>query len=330
MAYQLKEENAVIESNVKLSGTVTIPNGTESVYPAVLLLPGSGGSDRDGNHDRLQMRIYKDLADFLTGLGFVTLRYDKRGTHKSEGDAYTRGLHDLVLDATACLRFLKHHPNVDPNRTIIIGHSEGAQISPAVFLQEKAAGMVLLCGGAMGMQKITNWQRQQALDAIDQLGGFKGWLFRTMKATEKAKKTNEKFDQRILNGNETVIRVMGKKFPAKWLREFYQYDIVNDLREVTCPVLVIGGEKDIQVPLEASENVISIVPGETELHIIKNMTHILKCWDGDMDAANTIKIYKQLTNVSLADDLKSCLRTWTNKYFFADSVKDEHTIDLNT
>jgi hypothetical protein len=48
VSYEVKEENVVIQSEVKLAGTVTIPNG-ESVYPAVLILPGSGNSDRDGS-----------------------------------------------------------------------------------------------------------------------------------------------------------------------------------------------------------------------------------------------------------------------------------------
>ena len=216
MSFQIKEESVVIESTLKLSGTVGIPVGSEeSVYPAVLILPGSGNSDRDGNGGGFDMGIYKELAEFLTNLGFVTLRYDKRGTHQSEGDPYTRGMRDLELDATACLRFLKQHRNVDAENTIILGHSEGAQLAPAVYVQEKSAGIVLLCGGAMGMQEIISWQRQQALDALDRLGGFKGWLIRSLKATEKAKKTNAKFDQKILNGTETTVRVVGKKFPAK-------------------------------------------------------------------------------------------------------------------
>ena len=186
MAYKIKEENAVIQSEGKLSGTLTVPIGTEEAYPAVLIIPGSGGSDRDGNSPKFKMGIYKDLAEFLTGLGFVTLRYDKRGTHQSEGDAYTRGFRDMAIDAIAALRYLKQHPMVDSSKTIILGHSEGAQLTPAVYVQEPSSGVILLCGGAMPMQEIINWQRQQAYDALNQLGGFKGWMIRTLKATEKA------------------------------------------------------------------------------------------------------------------------------------------------
>lgn len=315
MVYQICEENAVIQSEVKLSGTVTIPIGTEEVYPAVLIIPGSGGSDRDGNSGKFNMGIYKDLAEFLTGLGFITLRYDKRGTHQSEGDPYTRGFRDLANDATAALRYLKQHPKVNESETIILGHSEGAQLTPAVYAQEPSSGVILLCGGAMPMQEIINWQRQQAYDALNQLGGFKGWLIRTLKATEKAKKTNAKFDEKILNSSVDTMRLAGKKFPAKWLREFYQYDVFADLRQITCPALVIAGEKDCQVPLAASEQVIPAVAGEAELHIIKDMTHILKSWNGIMDAANPIKIYKQLLDEPIAEEFRNGLSAWLGSHF---------------
>ena len=117
-----------------------------------------------------------------------------------------------------------------------------------------------------------------------------------------------------------------KSFRPRWLREFYQYDVLSDLSQVTCPVLVIAGEKDIQVPPKAGENVISTVSGEAEFHVIKNMTHILKCWEGIMDPVNTIKIYKRLTDSPLPDDIKSCLTAWVTKHFIYESVKDEQFV----
>ena len=326
MIYKIKVENAVIQSEVKLSGTVTVPIGTEEAYPAVLIIPGSGGSDRDGNSPKFKMGIYKDLAEFLTGLGFVTLRYDKRGTHQSEGDAYTRGFQDLATDAVAAHRYLKRHPKVNENQTIILGHSEGAQLSPAVYVQEPSAGVILLCGGAMPMQEIINWQRQQAYDSLNQLGGFKGWLIRTLHATEKAKKTNAKFDEKLLNSTKEIIRVAGRKFPAKWLREFYQYDVCADLRQITCPVLAIAGDKDWQVPLAASEQVIPTVSGEAELHVIKDMTHILKCWPGKIDAANTLKIYKQLFEEPLSEEFRNCLSAWLGDHFIAKDIDSKQIV----
>lgn len=306
----MREENVMIQSEVRLSGTLTIPQSENTAYPAVLIIPGSGGSDRDGNSGNFKMGIYKDIAEFLTSLGFVTLRYDKRGTHQSEGNPYSCGFRDLANDAISALRFLKQHPKVDESQTIILGHSEGAQLAPAVYVQEPSSGVILLCGGAMDFGKILDWQRQQALDALSQLGGFKGWLIRTLNVTEKAKKTNAKFEKKVMNSSADIMRVAGKKFPAKWMREFYQYDVFVDLRKITCPVLVIAGEKDCQVPLAASEQVLPNVAGEAELHVIENMTHILKSWPGVMDAANPIKIYKQLMNVSIAEELKNCLEVW--------------------
>lgn len=326
MNYKVKEENVVIQSGVKLAGTVTIPSG-DAVYPGVLILPGSGNSDRDGNGGGLNMNIYKELAHFLTRLGFVTIRFDKRGTHQSEGDEYTRGMWDLVGDAAACLRFLKQHEHVDETRTIILGHSEGAQIAPAVYLKESAAGMMLLCGGAMGLREMLVWQRRQAYDALNQLGGFKGWLIKALKVTEKAEKNATKFEEKLMRSTKPTMRVAGKKFPARWMREFYQYDVCADLQQVNCPTLVITGAKDCQVPIEASELVALTAAGEVELQVIKNMTHILKCWGGVMDASNPIKIYRQMENEPLAQELTNCLAGWLQQHFFSNAEKRNNPLE---
>lgn len=326
MNHEVKEEDVIIQGEVKLAGTVTIPTGS-AVYPAVLILPGSGSSDRDGNGGGLNMNIYKELAHFLTRLGFVTLRFDKRGTHQSDGDQYTRGMWDLVGDAAACLRFLKQHEHVDETRTIILGHSEGAQIAPSVYLKERTAGMMLLCGGAMGLREMLVWQRRQAYDALNQLGGFKGWLIKALKVTEKAEKSTTKFEEKLMRSTKPTIRVAGKKFPAKWMREFYQYDVCKDLRQVSCPVLVIAGAKDCQVPLAASEQIAPTVAGEAELHVIENMTHILKCWGGVMDASNPIKIYRQMQNEPLAQEFTSCLASWLKQHSFSNAEKRNNRLE---
>src|SRR5690606_33218576 len=115
-----------IPATYNLAGTLTLPNVRDKKLPAVLMIAGSGKGDRDGNIKKLKMNLYKDLADFLTEKGFITLRYDKRGTYGSEGNFLEAGLTDLIDDAVDCVNFLKNNPAVAANRVIILGHSEGA------------------------------------------------------------------------------------------------------------------------------------------------------------------------------------------------------------
>ena len=72
-----------ITDKVELAGTLTLPK-SPGPYQAVLLLSGSGGSDRDQliwGH-----RVFLVLADYLTRQGIAVLRYDDRGVGRSTGD----------------------------------------------------------------------------------------------------------------------------------------------------------------------------------------------------------------------------------------------------
>src|SRR5699024_5071359 len=144
----MTEQEIIVSSETPLAGTLTVPESENNIHPAVLLIAGSGKVDRNGNAKQLEMNVYKDLANFLTKQGLMTLRYDKRGVGKSGGDYMKAGLSDFITDAGSLLSFLKNHPKVDSDRVFILGHSEGALIAPAVHQKVPASGLILLAGAA--------------------------------------------------------------------------------------------------------------------------------------------------------------------------------------
>lgn len=131
MQSNFTSEEVAIQGKYLLQGTLNIPDDGEKKCPAVLVVAGSGEVDRDGNASgfKFKLNIYKELAEFVTGLGFAVLRYDKRGVAKSEGSYLETGMWDLVDDIGACVQFLKGHPRVDPDRVILLGHSKDACLS---------------------------------------------------------------------------------------------------------------------------------------------------------------------------------------------------------
>src|SRR5260370_35659566 len=65
-----------------LAGTLLLPIKSElGRLPGVVLVAGSGPTDRDGNNTLVPERIdlLKQLAELLARAGIATLRYDKRG-----------------------------------------------------------------------------------------------------------------------------------------------------------------------------------------------------------------------------------------------------------
>jgi uncharacterized protein len=109
------------------------PATATSRLPAVLLIAGSGPTDRNGNSALLPGSIgtLKTLADWLSADGVASLRYDKLGSGQTGLGPYAGrpaaiGIVPFEQEAAAALRFLARQPGVDPARLGVIGHSEGA------------------------------------------------------------------------------------------------------------------------------------------------------------------------------------------------------------
>lgn len=304
-----------IEATYPLSGTLTLPSEGNTRFPAVLILAGSGKADRDGNLKKMKMNLYKGLAEFLTAQGFATLRYDKRGTYRSKGNFLETGISDFINDAAACVKFLQTHPNIDQEKILILGHSEGALLAPAVVKQIPiVSGLILLAGAAEASKELMPRQNEMSYAELEQIKGFKGWLIKSLKVTEKARRKNEKVFTKVSDSTKDVMRVQGVQFPAKWLRETLEYNVCDYLQEVTCPILAITGEKDLQVPPEHAQKIAQIVKGEAEYHIIPHMNHMLRKYEGTHTMLGLIKEYKTQLNQPIDHELFATIGGWLEKY----------------
>src|SRR3954471_7756924 len=84
-----------------LAGTLVVPegDGSAAARAAVLLLPGSGQTDRDDNAERLAINAFPPLVHALPALRVAPFRYDKRGVGASQGDYWHTGFDDRLTDA---------------------------------------------------------------------------------------------------------------------------------------------------------------------------------------------------------------------------------------
>jgi hypothetical protein len=127
-------------------GTLRHPMSGPSV-PGVLLIAGSGPTDRNGNNANYPGKIdtYKTLADWLSADGVASLRYDKLGSGKTGLGPYASnqgaiGIAPYEQEAAAALGFLAAQKGVTGSRLGVIGHSEGALF--ALLLATGNAGTV--------------------------------------------------------------------------------------------------------------------------------------------------------------------------------------------
>ncbi|WP_197088647.1 alpha/beta hydrolase [Rufibacter radiotolerans] len=111
-----------------LKGTLLSPAGAKKM-PVVLLISGSGPTDRDGNNPAMKNNSLKMVAEGLQAQGIASLRYDKRGIAESKAAGISEAdlrFDQYAQDATAWAQKLKQDKRL--SKVIILGHSEGSLI----------------------------------------------------------------------------------------------------------------------------------------------------------------------------------------------------------
>lgn len=306
------EQAVSFQSDVHLSGTLTLPDG-DGPFPCILLIHGSGQVDRDENTKDIKLNNFKQLATFFSEKGYATCRYDKRGIGESGGSYLETGFWDLVNDAKAGLEFMKGHHKINKDLLLLLGHSEGCVIAPAVNAEHPVQGMILLAGTADNTLRATEYQIRKLEEEVSSGKGFLYSLLRLLKVDKTSFEKQQKLFDKIKQTDKAVLRVGLTKLNAKWFREHAAYDIKQDLSKITCPTLIISGEKDMQVKPQDANKIAELIGGPTEYHIIENMNHILRQQMQDVSMLNIKKIYKQLVSKPLDYELLDRLADWLTR-----------------
>jgi hypothetical protein len=323
---KFREKEVTIQSKVVLKGTLSLPEMRSHKCPAILIIPGTGKLDRNGKvNAKLDVKLYRQIAEYLTSIGFITLRYDKRGVAASEGDYLATGLWDLVDDAQAAVQFLKNLPEVDPKNVIVLGHSEGATLGTAVAARENLGGLILLAGAVERLSEALKRQRDIATDNIINAKGFLGFFLRLLGTQNKVEKQAQKYTEKILNSTKDVMKVSLVKTNAKWMREHFAYNVREDLEKVTCPVLAITGERDIQANPEVLIDLPQYVKGDAQFHVVENMGHSCKFISYTSTMFTAKKDIIAEGNLPIHPELLKLLETWLQCHF-VDTSSDQPVV----
>jgi pimeloyl-ACP methyl ester carboxylesterase len=267
----VEHEIAVTNGGVRLAGTLTVPRGA-GPFPLVVMITGSGPQNRD--EEILGFRIFQVIADHLARQGIVTYRYDDRGVGRSTGNIATATTPDFAGDALAALTALKARADIDPRRMGLLGHSEGATVAAIAASRSVDVSFAILLAppGVRGEDAL----RQQAIDAARGLGGDDEAVARidaAHRAVTSALLKNAPSEE-IAAAVKELIRAQYDGMPATqrqaigerdafaekayaaavaqlqspWMRFMIDFDHAAPLQEVKCPVLVLFGRLDLQVP----------------------------------------------------------------------------------
>ena len=305
-----------VPGEVPLSGTLHLPAeaGADAwKRPAILFIHGSGPVDRNESARFIPLNVFNSLAEEFGNAGYASFRYDKRGVGESKGSYYRAGLWDLVDDAARALVVLKSQKEVDPEKIVIVGHSEGCYIAPLVAQRIPVAGMVLLMAPADRLDTILLYQAQMMEGALGTIKGLKGSLIRRLVSVQNGgslTEAQERLLTKVRRGTKPVIRFRMSRVPAKWVREHMGFDPSEAYSSISCPVLIVNGSQDLKVRPADARTIAEIVKGPCEWHILEGMTHILR---RDPRDGPSVMHYKKLLKESVDPEIPQLILGWLHR-----------------
>lgn len=259
-----------------LYGTLSLPeHKTGEKVPVCVLVHGSGPADRDESFvdSGITFKIFGELAAGLKKQGFAVLRYDKRVVTMLQQGKSVEELNQLmpdifVTDARAALDYVKSLPEIDANRVILVGHSEGAGFAPRIAEGKQLAGVVLLGAPMMPIRELCIYQLEYQ---IKYLNGYNaGGQLNTMIAQIQTLLDQEKaaFDAMDKGSLADDANVLGAT--VKYWKRWQEMSInpVQQYVSIQAPVLMMTGLNDLKCPWNLLQDQESALKMKKDLKII--------------------------------------------------------------
>ena len=242
-----------------IQGTLLIPEPADRPN-LVIIIPGSGPTDRNGNQPMMNNNALKFLAQGLQEQGIASFRYDKRivplvkqGNFQEENVAFD----DFILDAREVLNYFINTNAF--NKIFIAGHSQGSLVG-MIAAKDGADGFISIAGAGQSIDQVV----------LDQLAlQLPSAVPAAEAAFNKLKNTGKVEDYPAALG--TIFRPSIQRFMAEWM----SYDPGAILSSLDLPKLILNGTSDLQV-FEQEALLLKKAAPSAQLKVIVNMNHVLK------------------------------------------------------
>lgn len=282
------EEVSFPNGGITLAGTLALPKNNQNFFPAIVIISGSGGQDRDGSQ---LFNLYKEIAESLSQAGIAVLRVDDRGIGKStilKEKAAETSYRDLISDSRAAFDYLTTRKEIDKNKIALLGHSEGAETALTIAAEDKRVAAIILLAGTsrpldrgVAEQEIYQRALQETVNAADKT-----------KVMPLAQTLMKQFTQANLPQNAANPKYA-------WFREHLASDPSVLATKVKCPVLIVQGERDALVlayhSIESANAFVKAGNKNVSLRIIPNATHIFTPVTSNAQEASKISAEMLLT-----------------------------------
>ncbi|HEX7887901.1 MAG TPA: alpha/beta hydrolase [Ramlibacter sp.] len=265
-----EEPFEIITAGGKLSGTLALPE-TRDPWPVVLLISGSGPTDRDGNSALVPGAdgFMKRLAQALAAEGLASLRYDKRGVGASEHPGLREDelrFRHMVDDALALAAPLRDDARF--TSLLLAGHSEGGLIAALAAREAQAAAVVSISGAGQRASDLLRTQLQGKLPEVLEVPAL---------ATLDALAAEQ-----LVEDPPEALTLLFRPSVQPYLVSWFRFDPAEVLADLPVPVLVVHGAADGQVPPSHARLLHEARP-DARLLLVEGMDHLLAV-EGDAGA----------------------------------------------
>lgn len=263
-AYAAESNLTLQTATGSIFGTLLMPASAKPV-PVVLLIAGSGPTDRDGNNPTLPGKndALKLLANALAARGIASLRYDKRGIGASAAAMTAEKdirFDTYIDDAAGWIKLL--HANPRFTKIVVAGHSEGSLLGAIAAERGNVAAYVSLEGAGRPAYTVLREQLRPALApaSLVQADAIIAQL-----------KAGGLYTGDIPAGLEGLFRPSVQPYLISW----FKYDPAVEVGKLRIPVTIVQGTADVQVTMADAEALKSASPS-AKLVVVQGMNHVLK------------------------------------------------------
>ena len=266
------EQEIVLNTSAgNIYGTLTLPAGPQKV-PVVLIIAGSGPTDRNGNNSMMKNDALKMIAHQLGENHIASVRFDKRLIAESKSSTLSESdlrFETYINDASDWIALLKKDTRFQ--HVTVIGHSEGSLIG--MLTKEKPDRFISIAGVGFPAAAVIKKQLASQPDAVKNIS------YQILDSLSAGRKV------------DSIPPFLGSLFRPSvqpYLMSWFKYDPSLAINEMKIPILIIQGNTDIQVDTADAMQLAKSNPA-AKLVIIDSMNHVLKT--AVMDRKENLQTY---------------------------------------
>ena len=272
LSAQLEEKPITLATETgNIQGAMLLPEHFNKI-PVVLIIAGSGPTDRNGNNPMMKNNSLKMLAEGLGNHGIASVRFDKRGIAESTA----AGLKESDLKFETYIEDVKDwidllEKNDSFSAIVVLGHSEGSLIGMIASQNKTVDKFISVAGvGEPAAKPLERQLRAQPSFVWEQSAPI-------LRDLEMGKEV------------DTVPQMLYSLFRPSvqpYLISWFKYNPQAELAKLDIPILLVQGTTDIQVDMQNVEQLHASNP-KSEKVILQGMNHILK--EAEMDRMKNIE-----------------------------------------